>query len=205
NKLIEHVADFVSQRSSEAEGALVLLKRAQQLDFSDRIDIIRLLGKAAVRLCKKEHAEQLIEALQLLMLAYKGAGLLWAARATCVMAAGSIVTEGEQDSIVPVSFVPTMKIWAWTAIELRHVPDFLLAVQLLNGALATLPLTEDSKERLRNDIRELDCVFGSIILNLSDDDLAMMDALPDILEGLGLFMARTTLLYSLGYISALRE
>ena len=80
NTLVEQVADFVSERSSEAEGALVLLKRAHQLDTSERIDIIRLLGKAVIGLSKKEYTEQLVEALHLLMIAYRGAGLLWAAR-----------------------------------------------------------------------------------------------------------------------------
>jgi hypothetical protein len=37
NQLIEKVAEFVSQRRGEAEGAHILLKRAQQLDF-DRND-----------------------------------------------------------------------------------------------------------------------------------------------------------------------
>jgi hypothetical protein len=53
NELIEKLADFVSKRRSEAEGALILLKRAQQLDFTDRIDMIRLLGKAVIGLRKK--------------------------------------------------------------------------------------------------------------------------------------------------------
>ena len=60
NQLVERVADFVAKRSSEAEGAMVLLKRAQQLDFSDRINMIRLVGKAAIGLSKKEHTEQLV-------------------------------------------------------------------------------------------------------------------------------------------------
>lgn len=139
------------------------------------------------------------------MVAYRGAGLLWAARATCAMAAASTVMEGEEDSTIPVSFVPTMKVWAWIALGLRHVPDFLFAIQMLNGALATLPLTDESKERVRNDIQELEYVFGSIILNLSDDELAQLMALPNILEGLGIFMARAALLYALGYSEVLRE
>ncbi len=55
---------------------LVLLKRAQKLDFNNHFEMIRLLGKAARRLTKKEYAEKLIEALQLLSLAYRSAGLL---------------------------------------------------------------------------------------------------------------------------------
>jgi len=33
NKLVEKLADFVATRKSEAEGALVLLKRGQKLDL----------------------------------------------------------------------------------------------------------------------------------------------------------------------------
>jgi len=206
NELVEKLANFVAKRTSEAKGALILLKRAQQLDIvSDRIDMIRLLGKAAIGLSKKEYTEQLIEALHLLMIAYRGAGLLWAARATCVMSAASLVMEGEEDSTVPVKFVPTMKVWAWIALGLRHLPDFLFAIQLLSGALATLPLADESKERVREDIRELEYALGSVILNLSDAELRQLESLPDILEALGLFAARAALLYTLGYAALLRE
>jgi hypothetical protein len=205
NELVEKLAGFVAKRTSEAEGALILLKRAQQLDFAERIDIIRLLGKASVGLSKKEHTESLIEALRLLMLAYHGAGLLWAARATCAVAAASIAMEGEEDSIVPVSFVPTMKVWTWIALELRHLPDFLFGIELLNGLLEVLPLTEDSKERVREDTRELEYALASIFLNLSEAELNQLKILPDILERLGLYTARAALLYTLGYASILRE
>ncbi len=117
NDLVEKTAEFVSNRKSEAEGALILLKRAQKLDFDNNFEMIRLLGKAAIGLTKKEYADHLIEALQLLMLAYRSAGLLWAARASCAFLAASLVMEGEEDSEVPISFVPTMKIWAWIALE----------------------------------------------------------------------------------------
>ena len=205
NTRVEQLADFVSKRSSEAEGALVLLKRAKQLDTSERIDIIRLLGKAVIGLNKKEYTEQLVEALHLLMIAYRGAGLLWAARATCAMAAASIIIEGEEDSTIPVTFVPTMKVWCWIALGLRHIPDFLFGIQMLNGALVTLPLAEESKEKVQNDIRALEYAFGSICLNLTDGELSQLSTLPDILEGLGLFMARAALLYTLGYAALLRE
>ncbi|WP_404360524.1 hypothetical protein [Methylotuvimicrobium sp. KM1] len=204
NDLVEKTAEFVSNRKSEAEGALILLKRAQKLDFDNNFEMIRLLGKASIGLTKKEYADHLIEALQLLMLAYRSAGLLWAARASCAFLAASLVMKGEEDSELPVSFVPTMKTWAWIALELRHIPDFLFAIQLLNGALATLPLADDSKEKVGEDIRELDVVLGSLFLNLGETNLRKLRDLPDILEALGLFMARSALLYTLGHGDVLR-
>jgi hypothetical protein len=116
NDLVEKLAKFVAKRKSEAAGALVLLKRAQKLDLSDKFDMIRWLGKAAISLTKREHMADLIDATQLLMLAYRSAGLSWAARASCCLAAASIIIEGEKDGDLPVGIVPTMKIWAWNAL-----------------------------------------------------------------------------------------
>ena len=41
---------------------------------------------------------ELVEALNLLTLAYRSAGLLWAARANCLMAAARIVSFAEEES-----------------------------------------------------------------------------------------------------------
>jgi hypothetical protein len=204
NTLIEEVSDFVCERTGEAEGALVLLKRAQKLGFDNHFEMIRLLGKAARLLTKKEYAEKLIEALQLLSLAYRSAGLFWAARATSIFGAASIVIEGEADSTLDVAIVPTLQFMAWTALELRHLPDFLAAIQLLNGCLKTLPLDEASQQRLKEKLNTFDMAFGSYILNFQSDELRQVEGLPDILEALGLFTARLALLYTLGYEDVLR-
>ncbi len=82
---------------------------------------------------------------------------------------------------------------------MRHLPDFLIAIQLLTGSMATLPLTEDSKIKVSEDIRELDMALGSLFLNLDETNLRKLESLPDVLEGLGLFMARSALLYTLGH------
>jgi hypothetical protein len=206
NELVEKLADFVGTRKSEAEGALVLLKRAQKLDLSaDKFDMIRWLGKAAIGLTKREYTAELIDATQLLTLAYRSAGLQWAARASCCLAAASIIVEAEEDGDLPASIVPTMKIWAWNALELCHLPDVLFAIQLLNGCLAGLPMTEESKEKVRGDLIELDMALGCLFLNLKENDLRRLEGTPDILAGLSLFMSRTALLYSLGHPEVLRE
>lgn len=205
NDLIDKLAAFVATRKSEGEGSIILLKRAQKLDFKERFDMIRWLGKAAIGLTKREYAEHLIEATQLLALAYRSAGLPWAARASFVLAAASLIIEGETDSEIPVGIVPTMKFWAWNALERSHVPDFLLAIQFINGSVASLPLTEESKDKVSEDLRELDMAFACLILNVTPVDLHKLEGLPDILEGLGLSMARTALLYTLGHDDVLRE
>lgn len=205
NNLVEQVADFVASRKSEGEGSLVLLNHAQKLDFQDQINMIRWLGKASVGLAKYEYIQDLAEATQLLTLAYRSAGLLWAARASCIFAAASIARIGEQDDDIPISFIPVMSIWAWIALELCHIPDFLFSIQLMNGFISSLPLTDESKSEIQADIQKMDAGLGCLFLNLDKSDLHRLQSAPDILDALGLFQARTSLLYALGYEDVLRE
>jgi hypothetical protein len=201
----ERLADFVAKRTSDAEGALILLRQALRLEEDERYERIRLLGRAAVRLAKREHAEQLIEAHQHLAMAYRDADLLWAARSSIIMAAAGLAAEGEEASELPVGFVPTVRIWAWIALQLRVVPELLLTMRLLNMTLATLPLDEASKARVADGIQELDAAFGSNVLNMTDAELSSLSTLPDALAASGMPMARTALLYALGYEDLLRE
>lgn len=201
----ERLADFVAKRTSDAQSALILLRQALALDAEERCERIRLLGRAAVRLAKREHAEQLIEAHQHLAIAYRGADLLWASRSSLLMAASGLAAEGEESSEIPVGFVPTVKTWAWVALQLRLVPELLLAVRLLHMSLASLPLDEASQARVRDSLRDLDAGFGSNILNMTDEELRSLSSLPDALENAGMPIARMVLLYSLGHEDALRE
>ena len=146
-QLIDDIAGLVSERTGEAQGALILLKRAQKLDFESNFEMIRLLGKAARQLAKKEHAESLIEALQLLTLAYRSAGLLWAARASCIFAIAAMCIEAEESNDIPVTIVPLLMLFGWITIELQHLPDTLVAVRFVNGCVAKLPLDDESKDR----------------------------------------------------------
>lgn len=204
-QLVDDVAEFVSERTGEAQGALVLLKRAQQLDFEDNFEIIRLLGKAARQLTKKEYADSLIEALQLLSLAYRSAGLLWAARASCIFAIASMFIEAEEDSDLPASIVPTVMNLAWIAVELRHLPDALEAIRLVRGCAAGLPFDDASKKRFEKRLTEFDFILGSQILNFTSAELQEIVKLPDVLDRLGLYQSRNSLLYALGHEVMLRE
>lgn len=203
NALIEQLADFIGKRESEGRSGIILLNRAAKLTLDDHFDIIRLAGRATTRLIKKEYASELVHALQLLTIAYRKADLLWAARASCVFVAAALIIEGEEDGQIPVSFVPTMKILAWISLELGHLPDSLYAIQMLNAGMATLPLSNESKQKLTKDLQELDIALGSILLNANDADLERLENLPDLLEALGLMQSRMSLIYVLGHEDAL--
>lgn len=204
-QLVDDLAAFVCERTSEAEGALVLLRRAKQLGNNDHLESIRLLGKAARQLTKKEHADSLAEATRLLAFGYRTAGLPWAARASCVFSLATAFIEAEEVSEVPAAVVPTTILLAWIALELRHLPDVLEAVRLLRGCAAGLPLDDESQERLADQLVQLDLVLASQIVTLTTAELDRVQRLPDVLAGLGLYASRSTLLYALGYENVLRE
>jgi hypothetical protein len=203
--LVDQFSAFVAERTSEAQGALVLLKRAQQLDFNDCFEMIRLLGRAGHQLTKKEYTGSLIEAMRLLSLAYRSAGLLWAARASCIFAIASIFIEADEDNDIPASVVPTIMLLGWITVELRHLPDAFEAIQLVRGCVAGLPLTEASKELAEKRLQEFDMVLSSQIMNFTPAELQQSIGLPDVLDGLGLHNSRTSLLYALGYEQLLRD
>ena len=205
NALVENLAVFVAQRKSEAEGARILVQRAQQLGFNQHFEMIRLLGKAIPKLSKREYENELVEALNLLTLAYRSAGLLWAARANCLMAAARIVSFAEEESELRLDMIPVIKLWAWLSVELGHLPDLLSAMELLSALLGALPLEDKAKKEILDELRQIDLVLASHLLNCSDEDIGKLEALPDKLDRFSLHFSRSALLYSLGHEKRLRE
>lgn len=204
NTLVEQAAEFFSKRESDVKAASVFLNRAEQIGFDENFEMIRFLGKASAKLAKKEHSELFIRAMQLLTPAYRSAGMLWAARASCIMLASALVVEFEEENQIPIQLVPVMKIWGWLALQLGNLPDFLFAIQMLNRFVNSLPLTDESKTKIKEDLQELDITLGCLFLNLEDKELKKLIFIPDVLDALGLHMARSALLYTLGHEKVLR-
>lgn len=202
--LVDQAAEFIAKRTGESEGALILLKRAQQLDFDQNMEMIRLLGKAGRKLTKKEHADEQIEALTLLALAYRSAGLLWAARASCTTALTTLFIEGEESGSLSPAVFPTLMLAAAIANETKHFPELLEAVQIARGCLASLPFDEESSKRAADRLENADMVMACQIANLPESGLERLSAMPDVLHGLQFIHSRSTLLYALGYEDQLR-
>lgn len=200
SRLVDELAAFVSRRTGEGESGLILLKRANQLDGEeDRFELIRILGRATRQLAKKEYVESLVEATYLLALAYRGMGMLWAARAHAMFAVASIFVEAETEADLPASIVPALMLLGWIDVELRLLPELLDVVRLVRGCRESLPLTEDSLERVADRLERFDVVLASQMVNLGAKELAAAASLPDLFGGLGLEKAQGALLYALGY------
>lgn len=204
SKLYDQLVDFVSQRKSEAEGALLLLDRARQLDFDRNFEMIRLLGRAVCHLTKREHSDSLAEATQMLALAYRSAGLLWAARAICLFAVATMFIDAEEGSELPASVVPTVMMLAWISVELHDIPESLQAVRLARGCANGLPLTEESRAHFAKRLEEFDLVLSYLTVNMPEEALRRLEPMPDVLLDLDLPHSRTWLLYALGHEPAMR-
>lgn len=202
--LIDKLADFVAERDGGAQGALLFLRRAKKLGLDKHFEMIRLLSKAVLELTKKEHSHNLEDALSLLAIAYRSAGLRWAARATCIFALSTMLIDAEEGERLPLRFGTLLKIWISLSLDLRHYPDFVVAIPLLKGVIAALPYSNNNKAAFTNQIHEFEVIAASQVLNLSDGELARLADWPDVLDQNQIFLTRTALLYALGYEDILR-
>ncbi|AQV99385.1 hypothetical protein BJN34_36535 (plasmid) [Cupriavidus necator] len=203
--LVDQASEFVAKRTGESQGALILLKRADQLDFDENMEMIRLLGKAVRLLSKKEHVEDFVHAQTLLAVAYRSAGLLWAARASCTSAAVSLFIEADEGGELPATIFPTLMTLAWQAVELKHFPEVLEIIQVARGCLNSLSYNDESAKRAAEQLQDFDMVLACQLANLSSEEVTRLERIPDILRGLNLAHSRSTLLYVLGYEDLLRE
>lgn len=203
--LVEALSAFICDRRGRAEGARLLVQRANQLDFDQRYEMIRLLGKALRGLGGEEFKYELIDALKLLSLAYRSAGLLWAARATCLMALAITLNQEAEEIEIRNELLPILKYWVWVSLELCHLPDMLSALHLLIPITSSAALSEEDRESLTDEWQQFDGVLACRIMNCTDEELSSLEAVPDLMEGYGLHLSRMALLYSLGHEERLVE
>ncbi|SDY65704.1 hypothetical protein SAMN04487939_104287 [Lysobacter sp. yr284] len=202
--LVDHLSNFTSKCTGEGEGALVLLRRANQLSLDQNMELIRLLGRAAHLLSKKEYAQEQVSALAELAIAYKSAGLGWAARASATSAAATVFVDAEDGGVLPVSVFPILMNVAWMALSLKYLPEVLDTIQVARGCLTALPFDEKSVERASKQLESFDLVLACEVVNLTDAELRELTSVPDVLRGLRLRHSWSALMYRLGYEDQLR-
>lgn len=206
DKLVEKLAEFMAERSKELKAARIYLTQGERkLDAEKPIDGIKFLGRSVVNFMKEESREEQGTALYYLAVAYRGAGLLWAARGAAMGAITQVCAQAEQDGEIPVEAVPTFSLFTMLALQLGNIADFLSGIQFLQAARSVLPLDDASRERLTNKIIEFDQLLSCLFSVVSPSDLERLLELPDILEAMHLFTARMVLLYRLGHFDALKS
>ncbi|WP_027441676.1 hypothetical protein [Ponticaulis koreensis] len=203
--LLMTLAEFMGERHQEARQGQVYFRRGEQKLLAGRPDeAVSWLGKASLAFLKKEYDEQQFRSLFMLSVAYHNAGLLWAARATCLSALTVISTKNHEDGEIQIESFAAAKLLAQITLELSHLPDLFEAIRLLNFYLQSVSLTDDSIEKLQSDIAELDQLLMCSFLGFDDSAMDLLAEVPSLLDYLQLYLARTGLLYRLGYIDDLK-
>lgn len=202
--LVDQLSEFTSKRTGEGEGALVLLRRAKQLSLDQNMELIRLLGRAARLLTKREHAQEQVGALAELAVAYKSAGLSWAARASATSAAATMFIDAEDGSALSIRLFPVLMNVAWMALSLNYLPEVLDAIQVARGCLEAFPHDDASGQRATEQLESLDLLLACQLVNLSDEEVGELNSVPDVLRGLALHHSWSALMYRLGYEDQLR-
>ncbi len=204
--LVEKLAEFMAERDKElVAGQIYLTQGERKLDAEKPIDAIKWLGRAVVNFMKEESREEQSRALYCLAVGYRGAGLLWAARGAALAAIAQVLALSEQDAEIRVEVIPSFSLFSMVSLQLGHIADFLSGIQFLRTCSELLPLDDKSRSRQNEKLVEFDRLFACLLVNLTNGQLQRLAKLPDILEQLHLFAARTALLYRLGHLDVLRN
>ncbi|GAA6176736.1 hypothetical protein [Sulfitobacter pacificus] len=206
DKLLEGLAEFMGERQRDGKAGEIFLNRGRQkVESNDAIDAIAWLGKASHYFMKEEYREEQFETLLMLSSAYRAAGLLWAARATCLAALVQIkalsANAGEQRP----ELIPNVLLYIHINLELGRIPDFLFGVLWLRSLQDGLTLSEQAENHLAEKFQEQDRLLACLLAASPQAVMVVLERLPDVLEKLGLQFSRLILLYRLGYVDLLLQ
>lgn len=200
--LLDYFTHQASSREGELQGALLWLKRgARRLDSNKPYQAIKLIGKSLAGLYKKEAREDLYAALNILSVAYRKVGLLWASRANVLLAASMATDEWWRSGDLAATQVYSYIRLAKVELQLGRI-NYALAWWKF-ACVVDANLEEDIiSER---DFQGFDAYLSQCLLNSKLSDLKCLEKLPDLLDQYQLFVSRSMLLHALGYESIVAE
>ncbi|WP_417794819.1 hypothetical protein [Terasakiella pusilla] len=206
DKLTETLAEFMGQREQDGKAGQIYLRRGLEKAQNEMpIDAIYWLGKASIRFRKNEYTEEQFKTLYYLAVAYRSAGMLWAARSTCLSALVAANTISSENAETKIETIPTVSLLGMLSVQLGRTSDLVLCMFWLRGLQQTLPLADESKAHLEERITELDSLHACFIAGLPKSLIPVLSGLPDILDALGMYQSELTLLYRLGWGEKLAE
>lgn len=206
DRLTETLAEFMGRREQDGKAGELYLRRGLEKAQNEMpIDAIYWLGKASIRFRKDEYTEEQFNTLYYIAVAYRGAGLLWAARSTCLAALVNANTISSENAETKIETIPTVLLLSMLSVQLGRTSDLVLCMFWLRGLQQTLPLANESKAHLEDQITELDSLHACFIAGLPNSSIPVLSGLPDILDALGMHQSELTLLYRLGWGEKLSE
>ena len=206
DNLVEKLAELLGQRQKEGKaGERYLARGKAKLKNEQPMEAVKWLGKASICFMKDEYKEQQFDTLYHLTVAYHCAGLLWAARSVCLSALVKTDIISSSSAEVKIEVIPTVVTLAWLSLELGRVSDLLHCLHLMHSMLHIIPITEDSKSNLIEEIQRIDNILSGFLTGIDDSFVVVVSKLPDILKTLGLSYSMLVLLYRLGHSNEIIE
>jgi hypothetical protein len=206
DEVFEVVVTLAQERDSSATAGRMLLRRGKQKLNSDQpYEAIRLLGRAQQHLALRECRGELVTALALCAQAYEGAGLLWAARASMLVATSQALREFWEEGTFTRQAYACLRRLIWLELQLCRVPCVLAWIETAALLTHTIKLDGEEQEALDDEWRHLDFTLGLLLLKTEFFDLKFITRLAAVLERFRLDFSWIALLYALGHEDKLRE
>ena len=206
DELIVQIAQLMGARTSDfVRGEILLQRGREKLLLQKPIDAISWLGRSVLAFNKKEYQNELAEALCLLTLAYRSAGLLWAARSTSLASLVSLQILADDNGRIEPRSIPVAKLFFMINLQLGYTSDTLLAAYLHSLFANTITLNDEQKDEFQSSRDEMDKLLACSIMALNKSELSHLYHLPDFFDQLEFYACRTLLLHRLGHKSELRR
>lgn len=203
----EWLIQFAGRREGEIAQARRHLDRAIDLMTARRTcDALVLAGKTLVPFYREEAHEELLDSLYVCAAAYEQLGLLWAARGTLLNATSHMANRFHNDNNVESLRSSYFKRLKWIDLRLGRIAQTLAwhVTQMTLSDQREFPPKITPGEPMPEP-QLFDSILGILILRSDIDTLTNMEALPDSLDRLGLFMSSVALHYALGWEDKLPE
>ena len=202
----ETMLPIAEERQSKAGKGRMLLRRGEQKLRANRpYEAIRLLGRAQHELTLHETKYELIAALAMCSAAYERAGLLWAARASMLLAASRALNEFWSEGKITRQAVACLRRLVWIEIQLGRIPLTLTWVECAMSMADAIEFDEGRVKQLEDEWEQLNGALTVLLLQTDFVELKHLEFLPHVLGQLHLDGARVALMYALGYEEKIRE
>lgn len=195
--LLDYLTEQSCLRDGEIKRAMLQLKRGiKRLESRKPYQAIKLVGKSLTLLYKEESTDQVILALRVISTAYENVGLLWASRASMLLAASLLTDKFWKRDELNARQVQTYHQLCWIELKLGRLGHAIKWYEL--SFLIQSSLSEDVISE--NDAMNIEAFIGQLILNSSFDVIKRLENFTSVLDGLGLHSSSGTLLVTLGYL-----
>lgn len=198
DNLVNTLALVSEKRNSEISSANVYFKRGiQKYENKAYKESIVYFGRSVRKLSKEETHYVLSLVLAGLGYSYRELGLIWAANNCFISSASISLRSWHTTGKINKRSLHRILMMIENELLIGRIPNILSCYEMYTILSRQFDLL-DEKEKL-SDFVWIDACLGTRLLNSDIDIISQQTFLPDVLDNVGLWMSRKSLLYILGY------